>query len=383
MRKLTGIAALLLLVSFVASCGTGFKLPTESRVRSVPGNGTYERIDTWPGLARIADVYLTKNENPANEQLFLLFQTVGPDTGSVLAYPLATQNPFTYRYRGLQNPVALCATSTRLFVLDQGDSCLARRNPATGKCDTTGNFLLPRSQWWINRVAYLEYNWRVREYFLDGDTASTFTDTTMAWVQGIAVDDQERVYVSGLFFEVVQTASFEYSRKLVWRIHRYLRGGGDSNMPGCNWHRDPVYIVTQGSGLSTVSDPHGLDWGPDAGGALYVADTGNSRGLRRSDPPSLVTDFSMVASEIGDIGIPPDICVDLAGYIYVVDRENAQVVRYRSAGQGQSEFVQRVDIEPSRDGIFIAAPVAVAADNDLVYVADGQRGELAIFRRRK
>src|SRR5262249_23109702 len=313
MRRLTAVLVLLALVIFAGSCGTGFSLPPPARVRDLAGNGRYERIDTWKTLPRISDLLLTKTEDPANEQLYLMFKTDGPDSGSVVAYPRATQNPLHYVFKsGLMNPVAITGNSTRLYVLDQGDSCLARRNPATGKCDTTGNYLYDRDHKWTNRVAYLEYNWRVREYFPDGDTASTFTDTTMAWVQGVAVDNQQRVYVSGLFYLVVQTASFEYSRTLVWRIHRYLPGGGDRNMPGCAWHRAPAYSAAQGSGLSNVSDPRGLDWGPDGYGALYVADTGNTRGLRRSDPPSLQTDYSMVESDQGDIGTPLDISVDLA-----------------------------------------------------------------------
>jgi hypothetical protein len=384
MRRLAFVALAFVATIFAGSCGTGFSLPPQARVRDIAGNGTYERIDTWKNLPRISDVLLTKTEDPANEQLYLLFKTVAPDSGSVVAYPRATQNPFSYKFKsGLMNPVALCGNSTRLYVLDQGDSCLARRNPVTGLCDTTGNYQFDRDHKWTNRVSYLEYNWRVREYFPDGDTVSTFTDTTMAWVQGIAVDNQQRVYVSGLFFLVVQTASFEYSRTLVWRIHRYLPGGGDPNMPGCAWHRDPVYAVTQGSGISNASDPRGLDWGSDGNGALYVADNGNNRGLRRSDPPSLETDYAMVDSDQGDIGLPLDISADLAGYAYVVDSEHHQVVRYTSSGQTAGKFVQRVDIEPSKDGIYLADPVAVSADNDLVYVADGGRGELAIFRRRK
>ena len=44
-------------------------------------------------------------------------------------------------FPGLFNPVALCAggdgggsSNSRIYVLDQGDSCIARTNPATGRC---------------------------------------------------------------------------------------------------------------------------------------------------------------------------------------------------------------------------------------------------------
>jgi DNA-binding beta-propeller fold protein YncE len=379
-RALLAIPALLLL-AFVASCGTGFKLPAEVRRAASVANGTYARIDTWTGLDRLNDILLTKAAEENRENLYLLFRTEGTDTGSVRAYPLFTQVPFSFRYRGMLHPVALCGNATRLFVLDQGDTCLARTNPVTGKCDTTGNFLLPQNQKWTNAVSRLDLYWRVREYFPDGDTVSTFTDTTMAWVHGIAVDDQQRIYVSGLFIEVAPNPDnvFLHIRSFVWRVHRYVRGGGDPNMPGCAWHRDPGYAVTQGAGLSNCDDPQGIDWSPANGGALYIGDRGNSRGLRRGDPPTLESDYSMLTTDEGALQTPVDVSADLAGFAYLADDTRNSVSRFRPAGQGLSEFVQRVDIE----GTPIAKPVAVAADNGLVYIADGQRNELVIYRRRQ
>lgn len=375
------------LVVLAVGCGTGFKLPTESRNRQTPGNGTYARVDTWTAAQlprHIHDLLLTKSLNPANEQLYILFRTVGTDTGHVEAYSLGAPTPFSFRFRGMMNPIALCGDATRLFVLDQGDTCLARSNPATGRCDTTGNYLLPPGSAWTNAVARLDRYWRVREYFPDGDTASTFTDTTMAWVQGIAVDDRQRVYVAGLRILVTQNPEnpFYYYRRFVWRIQRYLRGGGDPNMPGSAWHRDLAYSVDEGSGLGTVSNPNGIDWSPATGGGLYIADTGNNRGQRRSDPPS-PDDYLLLDDDEGALIAPTDISADLAGFSYVIDGGHNSVNRYRPAGEGLGVFVQRVDIEPSKDGQYLVKPVAVAADSDQVYVADETLNAVAIFKRRK
>jgi len=383
-RVLVPAAALLAL----SNCGTGFKLPAEVRRQAVVGNGTYERIATWTGFERVQDLLLTKTTNPSNAQLYALFRSEPGFPGEVLAYPLSTPTPFSFRYHGLQNPVALCGDATRLFVLDQGDSCAARSNPVTGRCDTTGNYLLPNNLKWTNKVAYLDRYWRVREYFPDGgDTVSTFTDTTLAWVQGIAVDNLQRVYVAGLYIQVLPNPNnpFLYERRFTWRVHRYARGGGDANMPGSAWHRDLAYVVEEGSGLGTAEDPRGLDWTPGDGGGLFITDTGNNRAQRRSDPASF-QDFLMLDGENGALNSPLDVSADLDGYAYVVDGASNAVYRFRRVEQNSfstGEFVQRVDIEPSAGGLPLQRAGAVAADVDRVYVADFDAGEVAVFRRRK
>jgi len=201
------------------------------------------------------------------------------------------------------------------------------------------------------------------------------------------VDDQQRIYVSGLFILVTPNPNnpFLYERRFAWRIHRYVRGGSDPNMPGCHWHRDTGYAVEEGSGLGTAVNPEGLDWSPADGGALFIADTGNNRGQRLSNPPS-AQDYLILDGELGGLNSPVDVCADLAGYSYVVDGLSNAVYRYVRAevvGVSTGQLVQRVDIEPSSGGAPLVEPVAVAADNDLVYVADGQTGEVAVFRRRR
>lgn len=386
MRRLAGIGLALAGLLALSNCGTGFKLPAEVRRVAEPGNGTYERIATWTGFTGVTDILLTKTSVASNEQLYVLFNSGPPlNQKRLAAYPLLTPSPLSFQYLGLKNPVAVCGSATRLFVLDQGDTCAARTNPVTLKCDTTGNYLLPPPNHWTNKVSYPDRYWRIHEYFPDGgDTVSTFTDTTMAWVQGIAVDDQERVYVSGVFILVTVNPDnpFYFYRRFVWRIFRYVRGGGDPNLPGSNWHRDPAYVVEEGSGLGTASDPRGLDWSPVDGGALFIADTGNNRAQRRSDPPS-TNDYLLLDSDKGALRAPNDVTTDLAGYSYVTDAADTAVFRFRAAGQGLGEFVQRVDLEPSASGQKLQRPVAVAADNDLVYVADAGRGEIAVFRRRR
>jgi len=278
------MARRLLLAGFVfvamfalSDCGTGFKLPAEVHRTLAPGNGEYVRVDTKTGYVGVADLLLTKSTTVSNEQLYVLYKDPSAHGGrGLVSLTQSAGETLSFVYPGLQHPVAVCGNATRLFVLDQGDSCLARAiRPSDGRCDSN--------------VVNFQYAWHVREYFPDGgDTVSTFTDTTMAWVQGIAVDDQQRIYVSGLYILVTINPDnpFYYYRRYVWRIFRYVKGGSDARMPGASWHRDDAYAVEEGSGLGTTSDPQGLDWSPYAGGALFIADTGNNRAQRRSDPPS-------------------------------------------------------------------------------------------------
>jgi len=365
-------------VTLVAGCGTGFKLPTESRVATVPGNGTYglQAIYSapagtpWSGLH---DILLTKSQVASNAQLFLLFATTPAESGHVIAHATSSSNVFSYHYEHMINPWALCGSLTRLFVLDQGDTLLARAlRPSSGRHDSA--------------VVNLEYYWRVREYFPDGgDTVSTFTDTTMAWVQGIAVDQLQRIYVGGLYILVTVNPDnpFYHYRRFVWRVHRYVRGGGDPNMPGSNWHRDTGFEIEEGSGLGTVSNPTGLDWSSAEGGALFVADTGNNRGQRLGDPSS-ASDYLMLDTDAGSLNSPVDVSSDLGGFSYVVNGGQPGVFRYRGLGSGLSEMVQRVDVYSDTTSTNrMEQPIAAAADSNRVFVADAARQQVFVFERRQ
>ena len=157
----------------------------------------------------IRDILLTQG---TGTQLFLLFNHGGTGTasrGEVLAYarlkPTGPQTPLPgIAFQGLFNPVALCVggdgagrPANRIFVLDQGDTTGAGRS-RTHHLRRYDRTRTPPGNWRPNDVSDLGLYCRVREYgLLGGDTVSTFIDTTMAFVNGIAADAQGRVYVSG------------------------------------------------------------------------------------------------------------------------------------------------------------------------------------------
>jgi hypothetical protein len=391
LRRLLPVLLLTATLPLAGGCGATFDLPTESDQSVIPGDGSYQMVATWQGLDGIQDLLLTQG---TGTQLFLLFNTGGTDLaprGDVRSYArkLSTGVPAPIpgvSFATLFSPVALASGSSRIWVLDQGDSCLARTNPATPAVCDPGYTALGR------RVTNLLATWRVREYgLLGGDTVTTFTDTTLAFVTGIAADNQGRVYVAGsaITFLLDQNNPSIRTRLYQYRIYRYERGarypelnppGYDRNMPGAEWHRDTTFVVEEGSGLGTLVDPRGIYWTASGGDALFAADFGKDW-VQKLDPERASTGFYFLDGGLSGSPFsgPTDVVVDTGGYLYVCDNGNQRVLRY-----GPNEtFEQTVNIEPDSDGQLLSDPVAVAADDSLVYVADRALGKVIRYQRRK
>jgi hypothetical protein len=379
MRRRLAVAAPLTAVAFLlAGCGTPFKLPTETRQgRLLPSDNSYQMVATWTGMDGIADILLTQGPG---SQLFMLFNHPGVGTaprGAVYAYALKARPPVPsplpgIEFRSLFVPAALCAGAGKVFVLDEGDTTLAR-DPVTG------------------RVSDLSTYWRVREFgLLGGDTVSTFTDTSLAFVRGIAADDLGRVYVSGtaiIFIPDPQDARIR-TRAFQFRIYRYRKvtPGSvppDPYMPGTDrWVRDQNFIVEEGSGLGSLMDPRGLYWagaGVTGGPALFAADFGKNWVQKLSDAVSSLGIFKIDVAQDTSLNGPQDVAADLKGFLYLADTGNQRVLRCDSDG----EFEQRVNVEPDANGLALREPVAVAADDSLVYVGDRAAGRVIRYQRRK
>jgi len=381
MRTLLALALLVALSALaVLGCGTSFPLPTETRIgRGYSTDNSYQMVATWSFGDSVADILLTQGPGT---QLFLLFHSGGPGIGTsprgrVQGFAIKARPPTPaplpgIEFRGLFVPAALCAGNSRVFVLDQGDTALAR-DPLTG------------------RVSDLSLTWRVREFgLLGGDTLSTFTDTSMAFVRGVAADDQGRVYVSGSAIILIpdqQNPSIR-TRSFLFRVYRYLRvvPGSvppDRYMPGTDrWVRDLSYTVEEGSGVGTLNDPRGLYWagaGVPGGSGLFAADFGKNWVQKLSDAVSSTGFFRIDADSSTTLEGPTDVTADRAGHIYIADTGNQRVLRYDPDGR----YVQRVDVELDSDGQPLADPVALAADDSLVYVSDGQARKVVRYQRRK
>ncbi len=393
MRRLVVVLGLVAAVLAVA-CGGRFQLPTETRTQVViPTDKTYGMIATWRGLSHVLDIMLTRG---TGSQLFMLFNDPsinGPPSvprGNVTLYPFTQPNPIGPPFfdppRGLFNPVAFAAAQAFLFVLDEGDSCMAKLDPQRGTCaaDTVRNGR--RSQ-----IYDYTATWRVRVYAITGgDTISTFTDTSMAYVRGVAADDQGNVYVSGLavVLDTLTTDQRIRTRKFASRIYRYARGPrypgvvpNDVLMPGANWHRDTSWVVLDGTGTSSVQDPRGLRWTPTRGGALLVADHNNNKAKLIATYARDVGLVKMDGSETPtgtNFSGPENVGVDDSGDLYIVDRLNQRVLRY----DGNGNFVVQVNTEPNADGQALLDPVAVGVNDSVAYVADPGRGQVIRYKRR-
>ena len=384
-------AAALGIVALAAGCGTRFKLPTENRAnRVIPGNGTYQMIKAREALPGIQDVLLT----PSGE-LFLLFQDPVAKTGRVEEWSPTLGDRLSTTFPGLHNPTALCFGANKIFVLDQGDTAAARTDLECIYTADCGNINFGFSR----PIANLDEYWHVREYQLDGtpignpadSTFGGFTDTSFIWVNGIAADSRQRVYVSGviMYCFVDPFDSHTVTLQARYRIRRYMRdvgGAGSGSVIGA-WKRDPDWEVAEGTGIGFAIDPRGMQWSAVDGEALYFADRGNNEVQKLADPASYGSSFKLdidVGAPDADTLVfhePLDVSVDAAGSVYLLDAGNLRVLRYAA----DERFIQRVDIEgdAAKPPRRLTGPVAVSADTDQVYVADRALSEVLRFRRRK
>jgi hypothetical protein len=413
MRRLAALltlAGLAALAVALAGCGGRFQLPTESRVLVIPGDSTYQMQATWTGMDGIQDILLTQG---IGQQLFLLFnydqdhlRTTTDPRGEVWAYarlwspkPGGSTTPprLPITFNQLFSPWALCVggdgaggSANRIFILDQGDTTLARVNPLTGIYGDTTGCMTQTSPIYgkIENVAYPNLYWRVREYtLLGGDTLETFSDTSMAYVNGIAGDAQGRIYVSGAAIIWVSTST-GLERHFLWRIYRYLRGPKYPGVPDPNitprgaWHRDSTWWVQDGSGIGSVADPRGLYWGAAGNGALYVADMAKNwvqkLSVLTSSTGYWMIDGKTAPEPQGLVG-PADVVADQQGFTYVADTGDERVLRYDEFGN----FIQIVTLEKDAAKQAFVNPVTVAADDSLVFVGDPGLKEVIRYKRRK
>lgn len=395
--RVLAAAAWFAAVLLQSGCGAKFDLPTESPGRAIPSDGSYQMIATWTGWNGIRDLLLTQG---GGSQLFALVNYGGSGTstrGQVIEIARTTGQPIPGGgFQNLFNPVALTAggdgfgsVSNRVFVLDQGDTCIARINPNTGVCDTTGTTRPGIRDPWGNWITDLARYWKVVEYDLLGTEKSSFTDTSFAMVNGVTADDQGHVYVSGVAIIKLPTTDPRVFEKVfefrVWRYIRGLRSDGtrDPNMPYGNWHRDTNFEIRQGTGVGAAVDPRGINWSPVVGPALFIADLGNFRGEKVRDGNVTLPDsryyHTLDFSDAPDLQLPLDITSDQAGFFYIADSTGAQVLRYDDAGPA---YVQKVNVEPNANLLPLLGPVTVAADKDYVYVGDAARGEIIRYKRR-
>ena len=393
-------AAAIAAAALGAGCGSSFKLPTERlENRAAPSDGSYQMIATWTGLTGVTDALLIPGP-----QFYLAFRG---NPGRVVEYSSVTPTPIaTGRFQGVRNPAALAASPASVFVLDQGDTAAARGPglPVTELELDCNGIPVPMTNpqagtnWRI--ILNLPEYWYVREYDLKGrNLKSQFSDTTFAWVNGIAADVLGRVYVAGVIrycavnpFDNTGTLRTLEHR---FRIYRYVRGTDDRYVVDslATWQRDRSFEIEEGTGIGSTLDPRGMTWSAVTGEALFFADLGNDEAQKYDVFENLGNSYKLGfcdSDTLPELIAPLDVGVDDQGFVYVVDAGNRRVLRY--AGEASEDYalgecVQRVDIEPNTLGLPLTAPLAVASgtiDGDnYVYVVDGAVNQVIRYRKRR
>ena len=373
-------------------CGSAFKLPTEQTANRVaPADKQYQMIATWTGLTGVTDVLLIPGP-----QLFFAFKGRPGVAGRVFEFSTTLPQPLAVdRFQGLLHPAALAANAASVFVLDQGDTSAARSaNPDSNNYQLDCGPMKGK----FNVIVDLSKYWYAREYDIKGRSLKTlFTDTTFAWVSGIAADDQGRVYVSGVIMHCFVDQYDVRNRTLdnEFRIYRYARGIDDRYVLGAVgaapvqrgvWGRDPSFEVVEGTGIGSTHDPRGMQWSAATGSALFFADFGNNEAQKFDLQGSLANSFKLDVCDEDTTQLvdPTDITVDDNGFVYVVDAGNRRVLRYEKDG---SRCAQRVDLESATSEHPLIGPVAAASldfdGTNYVYVVDAAGNQVGVYRRRQ
>jgi hypothetical protein len=401
MRRLFTSFAVVVAVA-LSGCGGKFQLPTEHpSAREIPSDGSYTMEATWTGMDSVQDVMMTSGND--GSKVFVLFNraaTTGPGVprGSIRVFKNAIR---PYELSGtaqfanplhLFNPIAMSAAQNRLYVLDAGDSCMAKYDEVRAACDADPTPVTVTTRPRPNIVRDYSAIWRVRIYPLEGgDTTATMTsitDTTMVRPYGIAVDDEGAVYVAGLVARVDTNAvnTLQRERQFDSRVFRYLPGPryngvvpADINMPGCNWHRDTTWVVYSGSGSASVADPRGLSFSRFGVPSLFIADRGNNQAKTVSVNQVGVGFARFDGRETGStFNSPEAAAADRSGFLYVVDRGNRRVLRYDQGGN----YIQIVNTGPNSFGQELADPVAIGVNDTLAFVGDRGNSQIIRYKRR-
>lgn len=196
------------------------------------------------------------------------------------------------------------------------------------------------------------------EEFIDEFGRSGDADGEFIWPTGIALDSQDRVYVTDEWLNRV--CVFDRAGNLLrqWGVP----GSGDGELDGpsgivCD-PEDNLYIVdsrnhrvqqfsgdgqfiakfgSPGSGPSQFNAPWGIT--RDADGCLYIADCKNHRVQKFTAAGDYLAQFGSYGSGRGELNHPSDVAVDADGDVYVCDWGNDRVQAYDAAGKFFTSFV--------------------------------------------
>ena len=363
--RLAWALAALGFAALAAGCGSKFGLPSETPGGLVTAKDEYIYTGGLAGVSgSLTDVLITRSSGTqllvaygADADTFASCSAPGRNLpgGTLALYPIFPppgSPPLSITFSGMWRPQLVAEGGGRLFVLDAGDTCQRYTSPN----------LAPRI------VVY---------QIGTSSPITSFQDSNWAEVRGIAAADDRTVYVSGTF-RVSEPDEFgRFTKRFrdgVWRYKEALGYG-----------RDGSFSVLEGSGTGFVSRNRGIAWGPSSNPALWVAD-GEKQAVQKLAIETDSLSHGLYQFDGTQSGLrfqdPVDVTVDEDGYIYVVDRGSARVLRYLDNG-GSADFVQLVNTGKPDGAPLLGQPVAVAALDTMVYVADPPASRASRFERHR
>ena len=155
---------------------------------------------------------------------------------------------------------------------------------------------------------------------------------------------------------------------------RSAAGPGISFAPGAEayrfvgmwpiWPPEPEYPFDTPNGVAV-----------DAGGNIYVGDTGNNRIRKLASTGQPVVEWGSAGSGNGEFSAPEFLAIDPAGYLYVADKGNFRIQKFTLDGA----FVTAWGSEGTGEGQF-KRPRGIAIDGEgYVYVADSWGNRIQKF----
>ena len=252
------------------------------------------------------------------------------------------------------------------------------------------------------------------------------SDGEFIWPAGIALDDQQRVYISDEFLNLILVFDSEGNHLQSWNG---LKPDGSTLQGPCGIainNSQQIFVVestgdkvskftltgdfiqewgSHGSGEGELNRPWGAAIDPE--GNVYVADHKNNRVQKFTDSGKYLLSFGTFGDGRGELNRPSDVCVDNEGDVYVCDWANSRVQIYSPEGRfitsltgdarelskwcqmmtdaNPAVIQRRREIKDPETEWRLALPVSVIFDtnNSRVLIGDTQRNRIQIYNKVK
>ena len=172
-------------------------------------------------------------------------------------------------------------------------------------------------------------------------------DGQMIWPTALALDSQEKLYLSDDFLQ---------------RITVFDQEGNFESMWG-----------TKGTADGEYDGPSGMVF--DADDNLLLVDHRNNRVQKFSKDGQFISKFGSEGSGDGEFDLPWGICLDKEGLIYIADWRNDRIQKFTTDG----EFIAKYGTTGDGEGQ-LRRPSSVAVDSDgNMYIADWGNQRLQVL----